>query len=185
MQIFIFGIFAIALVNMVLFKDLWLKDQKERLKTNSSLQHDLTTDTYTFEDLHEKSYTYNIARTSKSKLDKEVVQKAMIRTCNAVYQKALWNNCPDAQSVDTTWSFATDIAMQGDLQAVWSGATSNIFTCGSESDYGRYLLHNALPQSMVAEYGYDLNGISDHDPVAEGGGLRTYPCGYSEIVYQL
>lgn len=185
MQVFILGIFAIALANMVLFKDLWLKDQKEHIKTNTPLTYNALTNSYTFEDLHENAYTYNIARTSKSKLDKEVVQKAMIRTCNAVYQKALWNNCPDAQSVDTTWSFATDIAMQGDLETVWSGSTSNVFVCGSEAEFGRYLLHNALPQSMVAEYGYNLNGVSDYDPAPQGGGLRTYPCGYSEIIYQL
>lgn len=185
MKLLFVPIFAIAMLNIVLFRGLWLEDQKKHI-INDTLEANTTVspNTYTFRQHHNKTYTYNIARmsASKAKLDKETVQKIMIRTCNAVYQKALWNNCPNAQNADTVWGFAKNINIRGDLYPAWNGANTPTFSCGSEAEYGRYLLRQALPISVAREYGYDLNSISDYDA---DGGERMYPCGYSEIVYKL
>jgi hypothetical protein len=139
---------------MVAFGSLWLKTQKKYLPASHlDINTTAVPNTYYIKDLHKQKALYNISRVSKSKLDKETVQKAMIRTCNAVYQKGLLNHCPNAESVDTTWAFARDMGNTGRLITVWNGSRTSAFSCGSESSYGRYLLHHTLTSDLVKQYG--------------------------------
>ena len=160
------------LANFTAFSGAWLSKQKKDLTLDKSIN----SSTRTFDNLHNKTVLSNIARVQKAKLDKETVQKVLIRTCNAVYQKGILNHCTKASSVHTTWKFLEDSGTSGGLSSAWGGSTTSTFSCGSEGSYGRYLLHHAITQDMANTYGYDLNGIDDRN---------AYPCGYSEIVYQL
>lgn len=146
--------------------------QKKQLRVDEAI--DATTQTLT--NLHSKTIISNTAQVQRARTEKETVQKVLIRTCNAIYQKGVWFNCAGAGSVHTTWSFLEDSGESGALVNAWNGTTTNTFSCGSEGDYGRYLLHENLPSDIVTKYGYDLSDISD---------TNAYPCGYSEIVYQL
>lgn len=166
------ALFGIIIANYTAFSGAWLAKQKKDLAIN----HSVNSTTKTFDNLHAKTSLNNIARVQRAKLDKETVQKVLIRTCNGVYQKGILNKCPQAASVHTTWKFLEDYGLKGGLSSAWSGTTTSTFSCGSEGDYGRYLLHNSLTQDIINLYGYDLNGITD---------THVYPCGYSEIVYQL
>jgi len=163
---------GIIIANFTAFGGAWLAKQKNMLAVEQSINPA----SQTFDNLHSRVQLGEVARIQRAKLDKETVQKVLIRTCNAIYQKGVLNNCASAHSVHTTWLFLEDYGQKGGLSNVWSGTTASTFSCGSEGDYGRYLLHNSLPQDIVSRYGYDIRGISD---------THVYPCGYSEIVYEL
>lgn len=185
-QILLIPIFVALVLYQAITANVWLSEQKRSLpQPNASLQKDPVTNRYTFvrtQQLHNGIAVTAIPKSDKRKFDKETVQKVMLRICNTIYQKGIIANCANAESVATTWSYATDIATSGVLTNVYNGTTSNTFSCGGEAQFGRYLLRQSLPSDIVSQYGYDLNGISDTDT---GGGDRTYPCGYSEIVYKI
>lgn len=120
-------------------------------------------------------------------VDKEMVTKVLLRTCAHLYAKAVLNRCPDAREPSTVWSFAGVVNSTGSLGGVnglaWStGSTANTFSCGNISGYGRKLIREAIPNTLLDTasggkgFMYDFTGMSG----ANSG--RTDPCGYSEIV---
>jgi len=114
----------------------------------------------------------------KAVIEKEVIQKILLRTCNDIYQRGVLSKCPNAKSVNNVWGFAGTIGGTGSLLGAWTGGVSSSFSCGNEDNYGRYLIQNAIPSSVISEggWGYDLQNVDD---------THLYPCGYSEIVTKI
>ena len=121
-------------------------------------------------------------------VDKEMVTKVLLRTCAHLYAKSILNGCPNAREPSTVWSFAGVVNNTGNLGGInglaWkTGSISNTFSCGNISGYGRKLIREAIPKTLLDPasggkgFMYDFTGMSG----ASSG--RTDPCGYNEIVY--
>jgi len=171
MQIIVLALFSLFFSGIIAFNQSWISFQENRILSDKSID----SATRTFTELHNKALYSDTSVVMRAKLDKETAQKTIIRTCNAIYQLGIQNKCSTPRDNDTVWGFLKESGTKGDLVKPWSGATTSAFSCGSESDYGRYLLHNALPKGFVSRFGYDLNGL-------ETG--HFYPCAYSEIIYE-
>jgi len=107
--------------------------------------------------------------------EKELIQKILLRTCNAIYQKGILNRCANAEKASTVWGFVGALGSKGTLDGAWTGAVSSTFSCGGEDSYGRYLVQHTVSANEIhaQTWGYNLKDIDDNS---------TYPCGYSEIV---
>lgn len=110
-------------------------------------------------------------------VEKEMVTKVLLRTCDHLYMKALLNNCATPRDPSLAWGFIGSIGTSGSLLGAWTGSTTNVFTCSSMDAYGRGLIQNVIPVSFILNrgYRYDFTGI-------QAGIGRAYPCGYSEII---
>jgi len=120
-----------------------------------------------------KGATYMV---KEAAADKELVTKALLRTCSHLYVKALLYNCPNPRLPSTVWGFAGTVNNTGDLLPAWQGTTTSVFSCANIDAFGRGLIQRSIPVNFIQskKYQYDFTEMGTKE--------RTDPCGFTEIV---